>query len=77
MLSKAVKSTQDLANTVFTIRILSRLSAVFGLNKEVLPCLGRAEIRGATRNQIRSFFEHRSKGGGVISMFKNFGANFV
>ena len=34
-------------------------------------------IRGAPRFQIRSFFEHRSKGGGVISMFKNFGANFV
>ena len=34
-------------------------------------------LRGALRYQIRSFFEHRSKGGGVISMFKNFGANFV
>ena len=34
-------------------------------------------VRGAPRYQIRSFFEHRSKGGGVISMFKNFGANFV
>ena len=35
------------------------------------------QVRGAPRYQIRSFFEHRSKGGGVISMFKNFGANFV
>ena len=27
-------------------------------------------VRDALRYQIRSFFEYRSKGGGVISMFK-------
>ena len=35
-------------------------------------------VREAPRHQLCSFFEHRSKGGGgVISMFKKFGANFV
>ena len=41
-------------------------------NRRLIGCL-----RDALRYQNRSFFEHRSKGGGVISMFKNFGANFV
>ena len=35
------------------------------------------EIRGALLYQIRSFFEHCSKGGENKTMFKNFGANFV
>ena len=34
-------------------------------------------IRGALLYQIRSFFEHCSKGGGIKTTLKNFGANFV
>ena len=34
-------------------------------------------LRGAILRQIRSFFEHCSKGGGVKPMFKKYVANFV
>ena len=34
-------------------------------------------VRGAILDQIRIFFEHCSKGGGVKPMFKKYVANFV
>ena len=40
------------------------------------PLLDSVEVRGATRNQICSFFEHRSKGGGGHFHVQKFWSKF-
>ena len=47
------------------------------LRKDTQRMLHAVPVRGANFRQIRIFFEHCSKGGGVKPMFKKYVANFV